>query len=314
MSQTIKLRVRSAELVAEGVRQLELESMAGLDLPPWQPGAHIEVRLPSGLVRHYSLCGDPADRKVYRIAVLREAAGRGGSIELHDAVAAGDAIEVRTPRNNFELHPAGGYLFLGGGIGVTPLIPMMREADEKGIPWRLVYGGRSRSSMAYVTALQAEHGEQVAVSADDAEGRPDFAALLDALVPGTAVYACGPTPMLDLLAAMAVEREPAVDLHLERFAVDAVDITGEPFEAELTRSGVTIEVGSDETLLGAMLQRGLNAPYSCENGYCGTCEAVVLEGEPDHRDTYLTDDEKADGFTMMICVSRCAGRRIVLDL
>lgn len=310
----LKLRIRSAEKVADQVVSIEFESMARLALPPWDAGAHIEIKLPSGLVRHYSLCGDPEDRSHYRIAVLREENGRGGSREVHEACVEGAVIEVRAPRNNFVLEPADEYLFIGGGIGITPLMPMIQSAMASGVPWRLVYGGRTRSHMAFVDDLLERGGGHVGIFADDAEGRPDLVAELGALGPAGLVYACGPGPMLDVVTDVCEKAGRSAQLRLERFAVDAVDTSGEPFEVELARTGVTIPVAGDETILQAMLARGMTTPYSCENGYCGTCEAVVLEGDPEHRDTYLTDEEKEDSFTMMICVSRCAGRKLVLDL
>lgn len=304
----VKLRIRAAEPVADRVVAVELESMAGLDLPAWEPGAHIEVRLPSGLVRHYSLCGDADDRSTYRIAVLCEEAGRGGSRELHEIAHAGTVLEVRPPRNNFALEPAGEYLFLAGGIGITPIIPMIQRA---GAPWRLVYGGRSRSHMAFLDHLVSD---RVRVFADDAEGRPDLAAEIAALGQDGLVYACGPAPMLDLVTDLCARQGRSDRLRLERFAVASADTEGAPFEVELARTGATIPVAADETILRAMRARAIPTPFSCENGYCGTCEAVVLDGDPDHRDTFLTDEEKAESFTVMICVSRCAGPRLVLDL
>ncbi|MBB3665567.1 ferredoxin-NADP reductase [Prauserella sediminis] len=309
----VKLRIREVEQVADAVVAVTMESMAGLDLAPWEPGAHVEVVLPSGLVRHYSLCGDPAERGTYRVAVLREDDGRGGSRELHDVATAGTVLEVRPPRNAFPLEPADGYLFLAGGIGITPILPMLGAAERAGLPWRLVYGGRSRSHMAFTGEL-AGYGDRVRIMADDVEGRPDLAAEISAEGPDRLVYACGPAPMLDRVAEAAAEAGAADRLRLERFEVAAADTTGEPFEVELSRTGVTVPVGADETVLGVLRARGITVPFSCENGYCGTCEAVVLDGEPDHRDTYLTDDEKAEGFTTMICVSRCVGPRLVLDL
>jgi len=310
----VKLRVRSAEQVADEVVAVTLESMAGLDLAPWEPGSHVELVLPSGLVRHYSLCGDPADRASYRVAVLREAAGRGGSRELHEIAKAGAVLEVRPPRNAFALEPAAGYLFLAGGIGITPMVPMIGQAERAGLPWRLVYGGRTRSHMAFVDELGALGGDRVHVAADDVDGRPDLVAEIGGLPPDQLIYACGPAPMLDRVTEVATEVGAADRVRLERFAVAAADTAGEPFEVELARSGVTLPVGPDETVLGVLRAAGISAPFSCENGYCGTCEAVVLDGEPDHRDTYLTDEEKAEGFTTMICVSRCVGPRLVLDL
>ncbi|GLY38874.1 ferredoxin [Amycolatopsis sp. NBRC 101858] len=310
----VKLRVRAAERVADQVVAVTLESMAGLDLVPWEPGAHVEVVLPSGLVRHYSLCGNPADRATYRIAVLREEAGRGGSSELHEVAEPGAVLEVRPPRNAFALEAAAGYLFLVGGIGVTPILPMLGAAERAGLPWRLVYGGRTRSHMAFVDELVAAHGDRVRIAADDVEGRPDLVAEIGGLPPDRLVYACGPAPMLDLVTEVAAAAGAADRLRLERFAVAAADTHGEEFEVELARSGRTLTVGPSETILAVLRENGVSTPFSCENGYCGTCEAVVLDGEPDHRDTYLTADEKDEGFTTMVCVSRCRGPRLVLDL
>lgn len=312
-SSPVNLRIRAAEQVADAVVAVALESMAGLDLPPWEPGAHVEVVLPSGLVRHYSLCGDPQDRASYRVAVLREPVGRGGSRELHEIAAAGAVLKVRPPRNAFALEPAAGYLFLAGGIGVTPMLPMIGAVERSGLPWRLVYGGRTRSHMAFVDGLVA-HGDRVQIMADDVEGRPDLVAEIGATAPDRLIYACGPGPMLDRVAEVAAAAGATDRLRIERFAVAAAAAAGEPFEVELSRTGVTLPVGADETVLGVLRAKGISAPFSCENGYCGTCETVVLDGEPDHRDTYLTDDEKAEGFTTMICVSRCVGPRLVLDL
>jgi ferredoxin-NADP reductase len=309
---SLKLRVRQAALVADRVLAVTLESMAGLDLPRWDAGAHIEVALSSGLVRHYSLCGDVADRSTYRIAVLLEEAGRGGSAEFHLVAREGAVIEVRPPRNNFALEPAPEYLFLAGGIGVTPVVAMVQEAERTGTPWRLVYGGRSRVHMAFAGELAAIGGERVRIVPEDDEGLPELTPLVASVPPGGLVYACGPAAMLDHVAGLC--QGSGRTLRVERFSVAAVDTAGAPFELELARSGITVPVASDETILQAVLARGVPAPYSCENGYCGTCEAVLLHGEPDHRDTYLTDDEKAESFTMMTCVSRCAGGRLVLDL
>jgi ferredoxin-NADP reductase len=308
------LRMRDARVVAENVVEIELESMAGLDLPAWEPGAHIEVTLPSGLIRHYSLCGSPSDRGSYRIAVLREPAGRGGSDELHLLARPSARLTVRAPRNNFEFTPASRYLFVGGGIGITPLLPMMARAHQARTPWRLVYGGRTRTSMAYRDELVARYPDSVQVFADDAEGRPDLRAALAAEPDGTVVYACGPAPMLDHLISVMDEHRGRLELRLERFAADAADTSGEPFEVELARTGDTYEIDSGETILGVLRDRGVSVPFSCEKGYCGTCETVVLDGEPDHRDTFLTPQEREDSFTMMICVSRCAGDRLVLDV
>lgn len=309
------LRVTKAELVAEGILLARFESPDSGPLPPWEPGSHIEIVLPSGLVRHYSLCGDPADSAYYEVAVLLESAGRGGSAEFHRCVSVGSDLRVGLPRNNFELEPAEEYLFVAGGVGITPMLPMIRHAEASGTPWRLVYGGRSRNSMAFLESVLALGNDHVAIFADDAEGRPDFAAELDRLGPGAAVYACGPTPMLDVLTDARSIKSVAAELHIERFVGESAgDITGAPFKVVAKRSGVTVTVGADESILTALRPVVSHIPFSCEDGYCGTCESAVIEGTVDHRDTYLDDDEREAGDTMMICVSRCVGPRLVLDL
>jgi ferredoxin-NADP reductase len=314
MADRMKLRVRRRESVADGVISLELESMAGLPLPPWEPGAHIEIRTISGLLRHYSLCGDPADRHTYRIAILRVADGRGGSLELHETAQPGSALEIGTPKNRFRLEPADEYLFLAGGIGITPMLSMIGQAESSGATWRLVYGGRTRTSMAFLDGLRTRHPDRVAVFADDVEGRPDVAEEVAALRPGGLIYACGPEGLLELVTSVVEVAGRSDGLRFERFTGSAADTSGDPFDVELARSGVTLAVGSGETILKAMRSKGLSSSFSCESGYCGACEATVLDGEPVHLDTYLTDEEKEEGFTMMICVSRCAGDLIVLDL
>ncbi|WP_072801630.1 PDR/VanB family oxidoreductase [Rhodococcoides yunnanense] len=309
------LRVTQAELVADAIVLARFESPTAAPLPPWEPGSHIEIVLPSGLVRHYSLCSDPDDPSHYEIAVLREPAGRGGSAEFHDGVSVGSDISVGLPRNNFTLEPATEYLFIAGGVGITPMLPMIRRADATGTPWRLVYGGRTRASMAFLDSVVALGSDRVSVFADDVEGRPNFAAEMGRLGAGAAVYACGPTPMLDLLTELHITQGVAAELHIERFVGESAgDITGETFEVVATRSGVSVTVGTDESILTALRPLVSHIPFSCEDGYCGTCETAVIEGTVDHRDSYLDDDERAAGDTMMICVSRCTGSRLVLDL
>lgn len=310
----VKLRIAHVEPLTSRVVAIGLESMAGLDLRAWEPGAHVELRLPSGRIRHYSLCGDHEDSHRYRIAVQREDDGRGGSTELHELAAVGTVVEVGAPRNNFALEPAAEYLFLAGGIGITPILSMLRHADGANVPWRLVYGGRSRDQMAFLDELRSFGGERISVRADDVEGRFEPEMVLATASNRTLIYACGPAPMLDRVAQACERTGRAADLRMERFSSAEVDTSGAPFEVELARSGKTLAVGPDESILQVLLADGITAPYSCENGYCGTCEAVVLDGVAEHRDTYLTDEERTDSFTMMICVSRCTGERIVLDL
>ncbi|MES9539415.1 MULTISPECIES: PDR/VanB family oxidoreductase [unclassified Actinomadura] len=305
------LIVRSMAWEAAGVLSVTLADPGGAPLPPWEPGAHLELDL-GKWVRQYSLCGEPG---TYRIAVLYEPDGRGGSAYVHEELRPGHTVRVRGPRNRFPLEDAPRYLFLAGGIGITPLLPMIAQAAESGVPWRLVYGGRSRSSMAFLPEL-ARYGDAVTVVPEDGDGRPDLDALLGVPEPGTAVYCCGPE---GLIAAVEQRCEawPAGSLHVERFAAprdQALDGEDTAFEVECARSGVTVEVGSFETVMDALEQAGIQVPNACREGICGSCETPVLAGVPDHRDGLLTDAERAAGRAMMPCVSRCLSDRLVLDL
>ncbi|ALO07848.1 Flavodoxin reductases (Ferredoxin-NADPH reductases) family 1 Vanillate O-demethylase oxidoreductase [Streptomyces venezuelae] len=289
---------------AEGVVELRLE---GAGLPAWQPGAHVDLVLPSGLVRQYSLCGDPADPSSYTVATRLIEDGRGGSREVHEQLHEGTEIEIRGPRNRFPLVGAPAYAFVAGGIGITPVLPMVRAAEAAGADWRLVYCGRSRATMPYLDEVERLGGDRVTVVAEDESGFPELDFL--AHVPAeTAVYCCGPDGLMDAVgAAMPEGRAP----RLERFSA-AAPTGGTAFEVELRRSGRTVTVAADRTVLEAVREEVPGLMYSCRQGFCGTCRQQVLEGEVDHRDELLTDAERDD--SMLICVSRCTGKRLVLDL
>ncbi|MCX4979931.1 PDR/VanB family oxidoreductase [Streptomyces sp. NBC_00572] len=301
------LTVRSVVREAEGVLGLLLADPTGAVLAPWEPGAHLEVTLPSGAVRHYSLCGDPADRSAYRLGVLREPAGRGGSEEIHTSVGEGTVLGVRGPFNRFPLVSAERYLFIAGGIGITPLLPMVRSLPPGS--WSLLYGGRSLAAMAYREELAALPG--VTLVPQDTAGLPDLDSVLAGIPAETAVYCCGPEGLL-----RAVEERWPGSLHTERFgAAPARDSGGgDGFEVELRRSGRTVRVAPGRTLLDAVREVVPGVAYSCEEGVCGTCETKVIAGTPEHHDSVLGEDEKASGATMMICVGRSRGGRLVLDL
>ncbi|MFJ7072793.1 PDR/VanB family oxidoreductase [Streptomyces sp. NPDC098781] len=295
-SRALRVLVAAREEAAEGVVLLRLE---GHDLPRWEPGAHLDLVLPSGLVRQYSLCGDPEDTSSYTVATRLVPDGRGGSREVHEQVRAGMELEVRGPRNRFPLVEAGSYVFVAGGIGITPVLPMLRALPE-GAEWRLLYCGRDRASMPFLEEVEKLGAGRVTV----VEGVPDVDAFLADVPEGAAVYCCGPE---GLMAAVA-GRLPSV--RLERFTPRAA--AGGAFEVELRRSGRTLTVPADSTVLAAVRAELPNTAYSCEQGFCGTCQQRVLEGEVDHRDELLTDAERGD--SMLICVSRALGDRLVLDM
>ncbi|WP_030856007.1 PDR/VanB family oxidoreductase [Streptomyces sp. NRRL S-37] len=306
----VGLVVERREPAADGVLVLTLRHPSGAELPGWEPGAHIDLVLGPELERQYSLCGDPADRDRWRIAVLRETDGRGGSAYVHERVRPGDRVRARGPRNHFRLEPAGRYRFVAGGIGITPVLPMLAAAEAAGADWTLLYGGRTRASMAFTGEL-ARYGKRVTLVPEDEAGLLDLAPVLDGLPEGALVYCCGPGPLLDAVE----ERCPAGALRVERFRPRERD-TGvdRAFEVVLARSGRTLTVAPDVSVLDAVRGAGVEVLHSCAEGTCGTCETEVLEGEPDHRDSVLTEAERAAGETMLICVSRCRGRRLVLDL
>ncbi|MGC9441092.1 PDR/VanB family oxidoreductase [Streptomyces sp. WG5] len=306
-----ELVVDRRETAADGVLALTLRHPLGEPLPAWEPGAHIDVVIGPGLERQYSLCGDPADRQVWRIAVLREAEGRGGSAYVHAELRSGGKVRVRGPRNHFPLEPASRYRFVAGGIGVTPILPMLAAAEAAGAEWTLLYGGRTRNSMAFTGELE-RYGDRVTIAPEDESGLLDLASVLDDVPEGTLVYCCGPAPLLDAVEA----RCPAGVLRLERFRPKEAAPSGPEaeFEVVLARSRRTVAVPPGVSVLDAVRTAGVEVLYSCTEGTCGTCETDVVEGEPDHRDSVLTDEERAAGETMLICVSRCRGRRLVLDL
>ncbi|WP_214368780.1 PDR/VanB family oxidoreductase [Pseudonocardia sp. H11422] len=299
---------------AEGVVGVELALPSGAQLPSWTPGAHIDVELPGGLTRQYSLCGDPADGAAWRIGVLREADGRGGSRWIADELTEGTTLRVRGPRNNFPLQPAGRYVFVAGGIGITPLLPMIRAVAAAGGDWVLHYGGRTRASMAFLGELAA-HGDRVRVHPQDEVGLLDLDAVLGAPAADTLVYCCGPTGLIEALE-IRCRAWTLGALHVERFTAAPVVTDGADtaFDVVCERSGLTVSVAPEQSVLEAVGNAGIDVLSSCEEGVCGTCETTVLSGEPDHRDSLLTEEEKAAGETMMICVSRCRGARLVLDL
>jgi ferredoxin-NADP reductase len=310
---TIELVVAQRRIVArdEDVVALKLVAADGKPLHRWHPGAHIDIHLPSGRVRQYSLCGDPDAGDSYRIAVRRIPGGGGGSTEVHDAVRVGTRVTTNGPRNAFPLTiPDHGRLrFIAGGIGITPILPMLRLAESVGADWSIVYAGRSVESMPFLDEVRC-FGERVEVLAG---GMGGAAQLVGDCEDGTAVYACGPPPMLTAIRQRLAGRH-RVELHFERFAAPPV-VDGEEFTVCVGSRAV--HVGAEETLLSALQRAGIAAPYSCQQGFCGTCRTRVLgvlEGIVDHRDTLLTEPERRDGM-MLVCVSRAhRGERLVLDL
>ncbi|MCR3750699.1 PDR/VanB family oxidoreductase [Lentzea californiensis] len=313
MGDLIDLVVTEKSAVAHGVTALTLRHPEGRRLPDWSPGAHLDLVLPNGMVRQYSLCGDRWDSGSYRVAVLREPSGRGGSAFVHDRLRCGDRMAASAPRNNFRLAPAPSYLFIAGGIGITPLLPMIHQAALLGVGWHLLYGGRNLGSMAFRDEL-AGHGDRVTVVPQDELGLLDLPAHLPPPGPDTQIYCCGPAPLLEALQRLTAGY-PAGQVRTERFvpAAETSAARDEPFEVELRRTGVTVVVTPRQSVLDAINAVGATVLSSCRQGTCGTCETAVIEGRPEHRDSILDDSERAAADCLFPCVSRSGSGRLVLD-
>jgi ferredoxin-NADP reductase len=314
---TTELIVRRRGTPADGVAVLDLAHPDNQELPRWEPGAHIDLMFDNGLTRQYSLCGDPRDSTVWRIGVLLDPNSRGGSRYVHENLIEGATVRVRGPRNHFGLVDAPHYRFIAGGIGITPILAMIEAVQRAGNDWTLLYGGRTGASMAFAQDLAERYPDRVTLWPQDERGLLDLESLLKNPEDNTLVYSCGPEALLS-----AVERHcahwPAGVLHIERFAAKAPTAESaealESFEVVCQRSGLTVEVTSDMSILETLEDANIPIMGSCYEGVCGTCEARVLEGTPVHRDSMLTDTEKAAGQVMLTCVSRSRTERLVLDL
>ncbi|MBL8342988.1 MAG: oxidoreductase [Rubrivivax sp.] len=317
MSADIDVTVSAIRAVARDVLAIELRHKSGQALPGAAPGAHIEFALPNGLVRQYSLTDaqGKAHQDCYTIAVGWDANSRGGSHWIHERLRVGQALRVSAPRNLFAMDPAHRrVLLLAGGIGITPIVAMARHCAAAGLDWSLVACARSASRLAYLEELEALAGNRLRTHFDDEHGGPIDLSTLLAPRQWDAVYACGPAPMLDALTAMTSDWSTG-SVRMERFKGAEVP-AGERrvFELVLQRSGLETEVGTHESVLDAIERLGVSYPFSCREGICGTCEAPMLEGEAEHMDFVLDPAEKANHQRMMVCVSRCASSRLVLDI
>jgi vanillate monooxygenase ferredoxin subunit len=316
----IAARVAARRTEALDIIGLDLVAADGSALPVFTAGAHIDLHLPGGLIRQYSLCNPPGDAGVYRIAVLRDPASRGGSQAVHDALTMGAALSISAPRNHFELAPdAPHHLLLAGGIGITPLWAMAEQLSQQGASFALHHCTRSRERTPFVETLAASaYASRVHHHFDDGEAaqKLDIAATLRQAPAGTHLYVCGPQGFMDaVLNAGRNTGWPEERLHREYFAAAPVDHTNDGrFELELASSGRVITVQPEQTALAALLEAGLDIPMSCEQGVCGTCLTGVKAGTPDHRDQYLTDEERAANDQFLPCCSRAFSARLVLDL
>lgn len=320
MNTLLQVKVITKTMLAEGIAGYELAPQSGDQLPAFEAGAHIDVHVPGGLVRQYSLYDLPAERSRYRIGVLRDPESRGGSTTLVDDVQEGDTLAISAPRNHFPLHsgPANSVLF-AGGIGITPILCMAQQLAREGQPFQMHYCGRTRSRMALVDRLQAESfRDRVRTYADDEapDWQLDARAAIGAPAADKHLYVCGPTGFMNYILETARGLGWHEDhLHREYFAAAPIDHASDgPFELEIKSSGKVIPVAAEQSAARALLDAGFDVSLSCEQGVCGTCMTKVLSGVPDHRDLYLTDDEHARNDCFTPCCSRARTRRLVLDL
>jgi vanillate O-demethylase ferredoxin subunit len=320
VSDTIRVRVAAKSSEAQDVCSLKLVAVDGSDLPAFEAGAHIDVHLPNGLVRPYSLCNAPSERHRYLIAVLRESASRGGSAAVHDSVAQGDTLTISAPRNHFLLeHSAPHHLLLAGGIGITPLLAMAEQLNDAKKAFTLHYCARNPARAAFLERLSAApFSKQVQLHFDDGDAtqKLDIGATLQSAPEGSHLYVCGPQGFMDAVlntgraAGWAEER-----LRREYFGAAATArVDDGSFELEIASSGQVIKVPANQTALEAMLAAGLDIPMSCEQGVCGTCLTRVRSGIPDHRDQYLLPEEQAANDQFLPCCSRAKSDRLVIDL
>lgn len=317
---TLQVRIARKALEAEGICSFELVSTEGAPLPAFSAGSHVDVQLPGGLTRQYSLCNDPKETHRYQIAVLRDAASRGGSVAMHDAVQVGDTLTISAPKNHFALaHEAKSHLLLAGGIGITPLLCMAERLANVGADFEMHYCTRSRTRTAFVERIAASaFAGRVHYHFDDGATaqKLDIPALLAEPQPGRHLYVCGPKGFMDVVLATArASGWPEAQLHYEFFAAEVAPRSGDgSFEVLLASSGRIVVVPPDRTIVQALAAEGIAVATSCEQGVCGTCLTRVIEGSPDHRDMYLTAEEQAAGDQMLVCCSRAASARLVLDL
>ncbi|MBD1601325.1 PDR/VanB family oxidoreductase [Pseudomonas typographi] len=314
--QLLDVIVRKRELQGDGVVVLDLTRADGAALPLFDAGAHVDIHIAPGLVRQYSLCSDPADASVYRLGVLKDPASRGGSAGVHAHLLEGRQVQISAPRNLFPLaEGATRSILLGGGIGITPMIAMAYALEQRGDAFELHYCGRSRNHSAFLAELgSAPFASKVVTHFDDEHGRLDLAAVLGQGRARVHMYTCGPAGFMDWVIDGARQQGYAEDhIHKEYFQAE-VDASGEGFEVVAARSGKTVQVAEGQSILQALTAVGIDIPISCEQGVCGSCLCDVLEGEPDHRDVYLTDDEKAGNDQILVCCSRAKSKKLVLDI
>lgn len=310
----MQVRIRAIRWEAEGINSYILEPVGGGMMPSFEPGAHVDLQLEAGLSRSYSLVNDPAIRGYYEIAVHHAIDGRGGSRHIHEKWRVGQIIEMSEPKNNFPMvEDASHTVLVAGGIGITPMLPMIARLEKLGKSWELHYVAASPDRAAYVDRVQDFDRVQIAYDGVPGGQRLDLKSICAAAPVDAHLYCCGPAGMLDAFVATNAER-PKGHAHIEYFSAETELATDGGYTLELVKSGKTITVEEGETMLDALLGAGVDIGFACAEGVCGTCQVPVLEGIPDHRDHFLTEDEKAANNTIMVCCSGAKSPSLVLDI
>ena len=315
---SLDLRLRQIRLEAEGICSFEFFAAApGQTLPSFQAGSHIDLQLPGNQIRSYSLANPPQEADRYLLAVQREGDGRGGSVWMHDSLRVGQVLRASTPVQDFPLEESADHsVLIAGGIGITPLLSMVARLDALGRSWRLHYAGRTRACTAFVdrlTSLDRGRGWVTFCLGDERARRLDIPAIVAAAGPTTHLYCCGPTRMIDSFIEASSGR-PSATVHYERFAAAEEAATEGGYAVYLARSGRRLPVPPGKTLLDTLLDANVDVPYACSNGICGTCLTRVISGVPDHRDEFLSTQEKATGRSILVCCSGSRSATLELDL
>jgi ferredoxin-NADP reductase len=311
-----KVRVRRISYEADNVNSYELVLPDGGDLAPFSAGSHIDLHLQNGMIRSYSLVNNQGEKHRYVIAVNKDPSSRGGSSFVHDGIKVGDIITISAPRNNFALREDAEFsVLIAGGIGITPLMSMIRRLEELARPWKLFYAARTQRAAAFLDDLHGIRPENLQMDFDDERmGKVfDIAAVVANQPEHAHLYCCGPAPMLEAFERASASR-PSDHVHVEYFQAKQAPALDGGFEVKLRRSNRTVAVETGKSILDAVLDAGISANYSCTEGVCGTCETRVIEGIPDHRDLFLSPEEKAANKTIMICCSGSKSGTLVLDL
>ncbi|VTU13187.1 Phenoxybenzoate dioxygenase subunit beta [Variovorax sp. SRS16] len=317
-SEVQSLRLSAIRYEAEAIASFQFQHPDAAPLPAFAPGAHVDVHLPNGLIRSYSLSNESSETHRYVVTVARDVNSRGGSAYMHDKLHVGQLLKVGVPANHFPLdESASDTVLIAGGVGVTPIWCMAQRLERLGRPVKVFYASRSRANAAFskdFEALGRRHAACVHLHFDDERGLLDIRKLVSENVgAGTHVYCCGPTPMLQAFEA-ACSHLPPECVHVEYFKAKDAPITADGLELVLAKSQKTLRVGHGKTVLDAILEAGIDVPYSCMEGICGSCEVPVLDGVPDHHDSVLSAKQKASNSTMLICCSGAKSSRLVLDL